>query len=76
MSLTDKFAPRPAVSQSCGFLAVKQRSRAATTLFAAGGVFAILALIFAAGHPIIAIWAALILAGWLFIAGAAQASGD
>lgn len=76
MSLTDKFDPRPTVARDCDSLAVEQRSRAATTLLVAAVVFAILALIFAAGHPLIAIWAALILVGWLFIAGAAKASGD
>jgi len=39
-------------------------------------IVASLAFIFAAGHPIIAIWVALIIVGWLFIAGAAIASGD
>ena len=37
-------------------------------------VTASLTLIFVAGHPIIAIWVALIIVGWLFIAGAAIAS--
>jgi hypothetical protein len=42
----------------------------------AATVTAFLTLIFVTGHPIIAIWVALIIVGWLFIAGAAIASGD
>jgi hypothetical protein len=39
-------------------------------------IIAALAVIFAAGHPILSIWAALIIVGWLFIAGAAIASAN
>jgi hypothetical protein len=39
-------------------------------------IIAALAVIFAAVHPIISIWAALIIVGWLFIAGAAIASAN
>ena len=40
------------------------------------GIVACLAVIFAAGHPIISIWVALIIVGWLFVAGAAKVSED
>ncbi len=45
-----------------------------TIVAVAAAPLLISALIFAAGHPILAIWAALVIVGWLFIVGAAKAS--
>lgn len=74
MSLTDKFEPRPVIARSGGSQAISERLRLAATLFVAVVALAVLALLFAAGHPFLASWVALILIGWLFIAGAAKAS--
>jgi hypothetical protein len=52
------------------------RFRALVIFAAVVTIIASLAVIFAAGHPIISIWAALIIVGWLFIAGAAIGSGN
>ena len=42
----------------------------------AAAVTTFLTLIFRTGHPIIAIWVALAIVSWLFIAGATIASGN
>jgi hypothetical protein len=51
-------------------------SASLTKFCVATGVIAVLALLFSAGHPVIAIWAASMFAAWLFIAGASMASED
>jgi hypothetical protein len=77
MSLTDKFhSPNLAFPQSFDQASVWKRFRALVIFAAVVTIIAALALIFAAGHPIISIWAALIIVGWLFIAGAAIASAN
>lgn len=72
MSLTDKLDPRSAIDspRSCG------KSQPTQKLLALAAVAMALAFLFVAGHPVVAIWAALLLVGWLFLAGAAQASED
>ena len=73
MSLADKFhIPEPAsIRKFSQGLALSQ-----LRLLVILGIVACLAFIFAAGHPIISIWVALIFVGWLFVAGAAKVSED
>jgi hypothetical protein len=77
MSLTDRFhIPKLAFAQSFDQASARKALRKLGVFAVAVTVVAALALIFAAGHPIISIWAALALVGWLFVAGAAIASGN
>ena len=77
MSLADKFhIPKPASIRKFSHGLALPQLRLLVILGIAATIVASLAFIFAAGHPIIAIWVALIIVGWLFIAGAAIASGD
>ncbi len=75
MSLADKFhGPIPASIRDFGMDLGRRLFRGLPILAFAVMVTAFLTLIFVTGHPIIAIWVALIIVGWLFIAGAAIAS--
>jgi len=77
MSLADKFhGPIPASVRDFGVDLRRRWFKWLPILAFAATVTAFLTLIFVTGHPIIAIWVALIIVGWLFIAGAAIASGD
>ncbi len=75
MSLADKFrGPIPVSTRDFGVDLGRRWFRGLPILAFAATVTAFLTLIFVAAHPIIAIWVALIIVGWLFIAGAAMAS--
>ena len=77
MSLADKFhGPIPASIRDFAVDLGRRWFRVLPVLAFAATVTAFLTLIFVTGHPIIAIWVALVIIGWLFIAGAAIASGD
>jgi hypothetical protein len=77
MSLADKFhIPKPASIRNFSHGLALPQLRLLAILGIAAMIVAALAFIFAAGHPIISIWAALIIIGWLFVAGAAKVSED
>ena len=77
MSLADKFhIPEPASIRKFSQGLALSQSRLLVILGIAAMIVACLAFIFAAGHPIISIWVALIFDGWLFVAGAAKVSED
>jgi len=77
MSLADKFhIPEPASIRKFSHGLALPQLRLLVVLGIAAMIVASLAFVFAAGHPIISIWAALIIFGWLFLAGAAKVSED
>ncbi len=77
MSLADKFQGQiPASIRDFGVDLGRWWFRVLPIFAFVAAVTAFLTLIFIAGHPIIAIWVALAIVGWLFIAGAAKASGN
>jgi hypothetical protein len=57
-------------------LSAERRSRAAKALFIGAGALGLLSRLFTTQHPIAAVWIALMLIGWLFIAAAAKASEE
>jgi hypothetical protein len=77
MSLADKFhGPIPASIREFGGDLGRWWFRVLPILAFAAAVTTFLTLIFSTGHPIIAIWVALAIVSWLFIAGATIASGN
>jgi hypothetical protein len=77
MTLADKFhIPEPASIRKFSHCLALSQSRLLVILGIAAVIVASLSFLFAAGHPIISIWAALIIIGWLFVAGAAKVSED
>ena len=77
MSLADKFhIPKPASIRKFSHGLALPQLRLLVIFGIAAMIVASLVFIFAAGHPIISIWAALIIIGWLFVAGAAKVSED
>ncbi|WP_146188318.1 hypothetical protein [Methylosinus sporium] len=74
MSLTDKLDQNAATTIARMSLARRRPTpmSRALAVFALAALASASALLFAAGCPIIAIWAALALLGWLFLAGAAE----
>ena len=77
MSLSDKFhGPIPASIRDFGVDLGRWWFRVLPILALAAAVTVFLTLIVMTGHPIIAMWLALAIVSWLFIAGAAKASGD
>ncbi len=77
MSQADKFhGPIPALIRDCSVDLGRRWFRVIPILAFAAAVIAFLTLVFITGHPIIAIWVALAIVGWLFVAGAAIASGN
>jgi len=77
MSLADKFhGPIPASIRDFGADLGRWWFIVLPILAFAAAVTAFLTLIFITGHPIIAIWVALAIVSWLFIAGAKIASGN
>lgn len=77
MSLTANLSdPNPTAARDGEPSPTRKPLGVSQLLLAATAVAAVLALVGVVINPIVSIWTALILIGWLFIAGAAQASGD
>jgi hypothetical protein len=77
MSLSDKFhGPIPASIRDFGVDLGRWWFRVLPILAFGAAVTVFLTFIVMTGHPIIAMWFALAIVSWLFIAGAAKASGD
>jgi hypothetical protein len=81
MSSTDEFSDRSAELGEDMFgegarVGASPRVRIIAVLVLVAAIAAVLALYALAGQRLLAIWSALALLGWMFVAGAARASSD
>jgi hypothetical protein len=78
MALVEKFPfeSKPTLDIGVNALSAKRWTARVVPLVAAVALIASLYGLFASGHPIVAIWTGVCVVAWLFMRGAALASGS